>query len=101
MRKTKKLQPCLKRKRQSMRNYNHSSSSSPSFSTVSNNTTTTGKRKKRVTFSGGNLNVAAAVVPQDVTTFASQVQHGVSSFINTIRGVSSTVDPLPWKDQYT
>jgi hypothetical protein len=58
----------------------------------SNNTNN--KRKSKTQKAGNNLLV------QDLVNVGRQLQYGVGSAYNGIRGYTSPVNPLPWKDQF-
>ena len=50
------------------------------------------KKRKRKTQKGGFLG-------QDLINVGRQIQYGIGSAYNGIRGFTSPVNPLPWKDQ--
>jgi hypothetical protein len=53
------------------------------------------KKRKSKTQKGG-INFLS----QDLINVGRQMQYGVGSAYNGIRGYTSPVNPLPWKDQY-
>ena len=52
------------------------------------------KRKSKSQKAGNNL------LAQDLINVGRQLQYGVGSAYNGIRGYTSPVNPLPWKDQF-
>ena len=58
------------------------------------NKRTNKKRKSKTQKAGNNF------LSQDLINVGRQLQYGVGSAYNGIRGYTSPVNPLPWKDQF-
>ena len=54
------------------------------------------KKKRKTKSQKGGINF----VGQDLINVGRQLQYGLGSAYNGIRGYTSPVNPLPWKDQY-
>ena len=65
--------------------------------TINKNKRSKNKTKQRnLTTQKGGINFLG----QDLINVGRQIQYGVGSAYNGIRGYTSPVNPLPWKDQY-